>query len=436
MEEQKIIDGVVYQAVTPQTKIIDGVEYKPVAASSQIVQPSVAPKAEVVVEEPQQMTFNYSAALADFTFERVDLNNPQSILSYGDNIKDQITDILESTAQMSVNQEQAFISDEVLKTITSFDESLEAADREAAKQVGLFERFKKKILIGIGNKDAQKEEQMKTYAGRYQDYIDKINLVIENVEVLKQNALSDIDLRKTISEQMKPLIAQFEVMVEAAEEDRIAYDQQTQEIASQAQSDDDKYLVNYRSQVSDIFTKKIVELRKVLVLYKEQLQQYAQQQFTDMNIVMQADSYIRDQAPILKAQGSTQVFNKGQSDRIEQMTVLNEASNIAVENNARNNEQNVKASTDLMVNGGFKTETIAAVQQSITRANSILVNGKKQLAAKSKKDNEALKKINAELDQSQREIIALIEQASGAVAAIEENSSSKSFRTSLPKRRR
>lgn len=265
---------------------------------------------------------------------------------------------------------------------------------------------------------------MKTYSGRYQDYIEKINLVIENVEILKQNALSDIDLRKTISEQMKPLIAQFEVMIDAAEQDKLAYDQQTQEIASQVQTDDDRYLVNYRSQISDIFTKKIVELRKVLVLYKEQLQQYAQQQFTDMNIVMQADSYIRDQAPILKAQGSTQVFNKGQADRIEQMTTLNEASNIAVMNNARNNEQNVKGSTDLMVNGGFKTETIAAVQQSISRANSILLNGKKQLVAKSKKDNDALIKINAELDQSQREIIALIEEASGAIQAIEENSNS------------
>lgn len=436
MGEKIIIGGVEYQAVTPapQTQVINGVTYQTVSS----VQPSVAPKAEIIVEPTNQQisTFEDNSALADFTFERVNLNEPKSILAYCDGPKAQITNILESTAQMSVNQEQAFISDDVLKTITSFDESLAEADREAAKQEGFLARVKKGLLLKLGSEKVEKEEQMKTYAGRYQDYIGKINLVIENVEVLKQNALSDIDLRREITEQMKPLIQQMEMMIEAGEEDKNAYDQETANIAATDQSEDAKYLVQYRSQISDIFAKKIVELRKVLVLYKEQLQQYAQQQFTDMNIVMQAESYISDQAPILKAQGSTQIFNKGQSDRIEQLAELNEASNIAVENNARNLEANVKASVDLMVNGGFKTETIASVQQSLQRGNDVLRNGKKQLVIKTQKDNEVLKKINAQLDESQREIISLIEQTSGAVHAIEESSSKNTFRPSLPRRRK
>lgn len=436
--EERIIDGKVYRVVEenpqPETIVVDGQKLQAVSS----VQPSVAPKAEIVVEPTtsQISTVEDNSALADFTFERVDLNEPQSILSYCDNVKNQITDILESTAQMSVNQEQAFISDDVLKTITSFDESLEEADREAARQEGWLATVAKNMLIRLGSKKVEKAEEMKTYAGRYQDYIDKINLVIENVEILKQNALSDIELRKTIAEQMKPLIAQFEVMIEAGEEDKLKYDQETANIASTDQSEDAKYLINYRSQVSDIFAKKIVELRKVAVLYKEQLQQYAQQQFTDMNIVMQAESYMSDQAPILKAQGSTQIFNKGQNERISQLTELNEASNIAVENNARHLEANVKASVELMVNGGFKTETIATVQQSLQRGNDILRNGKKQLVIKTQKDNEALKKISAQLDESQRDIISMIEQTSGAIAAIEENSSKTSFRPSLPRRRK
>lgn len=413
--EEKIIDGKVYQVVEdPEVKVIDGVKYQAVSSA----QPSIDTKNEIVVEP----TNSENTALADFTFERVDLNNPQSILSYCDEVKNQITEILESTAQMSVSQEQAFISDDVIKTITSFDESLEAADRAAAKEEGLLARIAKGIRLRMGSESAQKEEEMKTYAGRYQDYIDKINKVIENVEILKQNAYNDIALRKSITEEMKPLIEQFVVMVEAGEEDRLAYDHETQNIAQTDQSDDAKYLIQYRSQISDVFAKKIVELRKVVILYKEQLQQYGQQQFTDMNIVMQADSYIRDQAPILKAQGSTQIFNRGQAERLSQMAELNELSNLAVTNNARNLEQNVKDSVDLMVNGGFKTETIATVQQSLQRGNDILKDGKKQLVIKTQKDNDALKKINAALDESQREIIALIEQTSGAVQAIQDNS--------------
>lgn len=436
--EERIIDGKVYRVVEetpqPETIVIEGKEYQAVPS----VQPSVAPKGEIVVEptNSQVSIVEENSALTDFTFERVNLNDPKSILSYCDSIKSQITGILESTAEMSVNQEQAFISDDVLKTITSFDESLEEADREAAKQEGFLARVKKGLLLKLGSEKVEKEEQMKTYAGRYRDYIDKINLVIENVEVLSENALNDINLRKAIAEQMKPLIEQMDVMIKTGEADKEAYDQETTALGQVAQTDDEKYLVQYRSQISDIFAKKLVELQKVHILYKEQLQQYNQQQFTDMNIVMQAQSYISDQAPILKAQGSTQIFNKGQGERITQLAELNEASNLAVENNTRNLEANVKASVDLMVNGGFKTETIASVQQSLQRGNEVLKNGKKQLILKTQKDNEALKKINAQLDESQREIMALIEQTAGAVQAIEDNSSKNSFRSSLPRRRK
>lgn len=435
MEQERIIAGVVYKAVSPvpQTRVIDGVEYQAVSN----VEPTVASQTEIVVEPTkQQVSTVNSNELGEFNFERVNLNEPKSILSYCDAQKAQITNILESTAQMSVNQEQEFISDDLLKTITSFDESLIEADREAAKQEGFLARVKKRFLLRMGSETVEKEEMMKTYAGRYQDYINKINKVIENVEILKQNALNDIDLRKAIAEQMKPLIQQIEIMIEAGEEDKRKYDQETANIAATDQSDDAKYLVNYRSQISDIFAKKLVELRKVLILYKEQLQQYAQQQFTDMNIVMQAESYIRDQAPILKAQGSTQIYNKAQSERIEQLATLNEASNISIENNARNLEANVKASVDLMVNGGFKTETITSVQQSLQRGNKYLSDGKKLLADKTKRDKEALMKINEQLNESQREIIALIEQTCGAVSELESDANKNTTVPSLPRKRR
>lgn len=357
-----------------------------------------------------------------YDFARVDMDEPTTILSYGQEVQDAVVDILKSTAQMSVNQEQDFIDEEMIKKITSFDEMLDAADRAAAKEEGPLGRIKKAILSLTGSKALEKSEKMKTYKGRYEDYVNNIESVVEHVEILKQNALADIELRKDIAIQIKPFIEELVEMLRVGKLDKEAYDNETVEISKTDTSIDGQYLVQRRSRISDIFGKKLNNLEKALALYKAQLQEYAMQQNNDMIVVEEADSYITDQAPLLQAQGSTQIFNRIQTDRITSLQTLNDASNVAIQNNALAIEGNTKAAVDLMVNGGFSVESLVVVQKSLQNGANILESGKKLLKDKLEKDQKALGDINALLDENQEKIISLIEDTAVAVQQVQDSS--------------
>lgn len=356
---------------------------------------------------------------ANISCARVNFNEPTSLVSYCDEIKDCVGQLLIDTANMSVNQQQAFITDEDLKLITSFDESLLQSKKEAERKEGLIEHFTKLIRLGLGSDSAKKEEEMKTYRGRYQEYCNKIRQVCDNVDVLKENAIQDIQLRSDIAHQMTPYVKKLSIMIELGKQDKAAYDEETQKIASTDDSDDTKRIVQYREGLSTFFASKLMKLEQVLVAYKEQLQSYALQQNTDMIVVDAATSYVKDQAPILNAQGSTQVFNMMQEDRIHQLSLLSEASNLAIKNNAKNLEQNTIAAKDLMLNGGIQTDALAEVQTRLQNGIKIIQQGKKELKDKIKKDQDTLAKVNALLEQNENELLSIIKTTSTAMAEID-----------------
>ena len=386
------------------------------------------PEAEVVIDMPvekgelaevrptQLLTIEEETGV---TCARVDFNNPQSLVTFCDEIKDAVGQILVDTAQMSVNQEQAFISDDDLKLITSFDTSLEQSKREAARKEGLLATLIKNIRLSMGSESAKKEEEMKTYQGRFNEYCEKLNSVVDHVRVLGDNAMLDIQLRKDITEQMTPLIKQLAMMIEVGIEDKSAYDAETARIATEEQTEDTNAIIQYRNGLSTFFDSKLQKLDKVLVAYKEQIQAYTMQQNTDMIVVDSAASFIKDTAPILQSQGSTQVFNIVQGDRLHQLQTLDQAANLAMDTNSKHLEDNVKLSVDIMVNGGITTDTLLKVQQRLQNGIGIIKEGKKQLAIKSQKDQETINKINSLLDQNQEEILQIVHDTSAAMASIQ-----------------
>ena len=59
--------------------------------------------------------YNERGELVECNFQRVDFNNPPSILSYGDEVKEAITNILNSTAQIAVSSEEYKINDSLIR---------------------------------------------------------------------------------------------------------------------------------------------------------------------------------------------------------------------------------------------------------------------------------------------------------------------------------
>lgn len=365
------------------------------------------------------VVYDNNGQIIDCQFARIDMNQPASILSYCSDVKDQISGILESTAQMSIAAEEVVLDEATINSIASFDESLDESDKQRNKKELAIVTKAKSFLAKMGVDKFEDEARLKTYKGRYDEYCRGISLVVEAVEKQKQASLNDIQLRNEIIEEMTPLIEQLEIMVKVGHEDKAKYDAETDEIRKiQPQTLDTEYEIQYREQLSEVLNNKLHELEKALVLYKEQIQTYRLQQKTDMQLTMEADSYIRDQAPILKAQGSVMVFNRQQADRITRMQKLNEKSNEALTNNARQLEQNVQATIDLMLNQGISVDTLKVVDQSLRKGVDLFRNGRAQKHQQVESQRASLKALSESLDAYQQEVIKLIQDESAVLEVL------------------
>lgn len=348
--------------------------------------------------------------LEEYTdFERVDFNNPASILRYGEDVKEEIGRILDTTAQMSTETREESLDDKLVSEISSFDKAIDGKEKNALVAAGQTVKTGVKGFLGKMGIDKFKGAESAAYKERYEDYCEKIQRVCDAVSSQKEGALGDISLRNSIIEAITPLIEKLEKIIEVGKMDKEKFDASIAELKSMAIGLASEHEIQYKTQLSELFSGKLEELTKSVVLYREQVQSYRLQQRTDMEIVMNSDSYLRDTAPILKAQGSVMVFNKLQGKRIETIARLNEATNAAIQGNAKALEQNATGAVDLSLHRGVSTETLSKLNDSLQKGVDIFKQGRIKAKQQREADRKVIETTAASLKAYQEELLHLID---------------------------
>jgi uncharacterized protein YaaN involved in tellurite resistance len=376
------------------------------------------------MKKDELIIYDEGGNIVSCNFQRIDFENPSSILSYCDDVKNEISNILESTAKMSIENKRVVIDEDLINNITGFEDSLDDSEKQASKKQLPVVSSAKKFLSNIGIKKFQKEERDATYYGRYQDYITKIDEVIKAVEEQKQASLADIELRKTITEEMKPLVDNLEEMINVGTADRDNFEKHISSLKTEEQTQDVIYQIQYEEQLLEVLNCKLNELQKSLVLYKTQIQQYRLQQSTEMQAVMSADSYIKDTAPILKAQGSVMVFNREQTTRLTALQSLNQASNEALTQNATSLSENAETAVELSLNNGIAVSTVEELDAALKKGIEVVQNGRKLKREQIEEEKRALSQLNSDLNSYQQEVLNLIDDKQ-VIANLLEDSTSK-----------
>ena len=386
------------------------------------------------MEKKELVVYGENGQIVDCKFQRVDFDQPATILSYCEDVKDEIGRILDTTAQMAVDSQEVQVDENMISAITSFDESLDESERKKEKEEKLpvvVKKFKG-ILSSITGKKEEEEET--TYKGRYQEYCRGIEEVCVAVESQKQGSLNDIQLRDSIIKELMPLIEQLEEMIKVGQIDKATYDEAIAKLKELPPNMDTEYEIQYKTQLSEVFNGKLNELEKALVLYKEQIQSYRLQQRTDMELVMNSDSYLRDSAPILKAQGSVMVFNRQQENRIKTMARLNEATNTAIVNNARELEQNAEGAVELSLNKGVSASTLSVLDASLKKGIAIYKEGRAKRQEQIEKDRQTLLDLNSSLETYQTELLQLIDDDGVMAELLKKDSSNRGTKRPPQKR--
>ena len=100
------------------------------------------------------------------------------------------------------------------------------------------------------------------------------------------------------------------------------------------------------------------------------------------------------------------------------MQKLNEKSNDALTNNARQLEQNVQATIDLMLNQGISVDTLKVVDQSLRKGVDLFRNGRAQKHQQVESQRASLKALSESLDAYQQEVIKLIQDESAVLEVL------------------
>lgn len=360
------------------------------------------------------VTYGEKGEIISCQFGRVDFNNPATILSYCDDVKDEISAILDSAAQMAIGTEEVHVDDKMLANITSFEESLDESERLKEKEANQPAIIKgiKGILATLGVKRFEKKsEEETTYKGQYEKWCEGLEEASAAIESEKQGALNEINLRNAINSEIRPLIEILEEMIKVGEIDKATFDATIEALKKLPQTQDTEYEVQYKTQLSEVFNGKLDKLRVALVALKTQEQTYRLQNNTDMQIVMEATTYISDVAPILKAQGSVMVFNRQQENRLRSLAQLNEAANTAMANNARDLEQNIQAASELGLNSGITVETLKTIEGAVRRGITITQNFRQQKQQKIAQNKQALEQLSLSLADASQELLQLADDA-------------------------
>lgn len=369
------------------------------------------------------VVYGQNGEIVQCNFQRVDLQNPSTILSYCADVKAAISNILDSTAQISIELDEIKVDEKDIARISGFSESLEESEKNEGKN-SLIRGINKGVnkFLGIFGINKGKEIfEEDNYATRFKAHCELLDKVATAVDVQKQNTLNDIELKKNIINEMIPLVNDLEVMIQVGLKDKEDYDKQTQELidTSDPNDMDAQREIQFRTQVSAIFNNKLNELEKALILYKEQIQSYRIQQNSDMELVMANDSYLQDSVPLLKAQGSVMVFNKIQTKRIARQQALDEATNAAIIENAKELQINAQAAVDLSVKGRVTMEAIEQYETAIKNGIQIFKNGKKVKQELNTKERQRLIQLNDSLNKYSEEFLNLTEGSEITISSIE-----------------
>lgn len=333
---------------------------------------------------------------------RVDFNNPPTIISYGDDVKERISILLAQTARLSKDYKEIVLDESKLNKVTSFGEELDETDKKKTKN-SLVGR-----LRNLVSKVSKKElNDPNSYKAKFEKYCSIIQEICDSVSSQKAGALADYETRNQLIQQMIPDIELLEQVIIQGEEDALKRQKEIDAMSLQTKTIDldreikrmDQYLLEFRDKLN--------KLRSALVMYKQQIEAYTNQQIIDMNIIMVAQAFVDDSAPILVAQGSVMVFNHQQAKRIESLQRINDAMNEAVRKNAEDLTQNTEDIIDLSLNNGFSTETITFVTTSLSKDIELYKKYREERKKKIDTDRSILIQNNEMLDEHRQSLLQM-----------------------------
>ena len=347
------------------------------------------------------------------SYERVDINNPATIIHYGQEVKEKIVELFQSVVENAVDYEELTITPEMIVNIESFNNTLEKRDKETEKKQNSIVRKVKVFLKEKGVKNLDTDVKKTSYKEEFDAYIAKLEESKKTIESIKNASICDAKMRDELSKKLVPYIDLLQEVIEVGKEDKLKYEKEIE--------DDKKYLndlksnpleyneikvsdleknIQFKEQLLNLFEQRINELEKNLVIYKENEAALKLQQTNEFQILLAAESYIVDVVTTLSTQAVMHVSNYNQKTRANSIKNMLDAGNYAIKKDAELLSQNTSLINDLSVNKGIYVDTVETLSNKLTESLSLYIQGREQRRIQTQIDSESIERINSTISNN------------------------------------
>lgn len=365
---------------------------------------------KIIIEQNGEVVEDSQQIIEYTEYGQVNFDDPTTILRYGSDLLNEMGNLMKDVSTMmrrdDVNLNE--LSAKIQK-LTTFNDELEELDKEKQQQLVPVNSFVKKAT-SLVSKLFGKEEASHSYADEFDKYTENLDLIAAYVEEQKNNTIADINMYKEFIKKIEPYVEKLKVLINNGEVCLNAYKVKIDDLekACILEADETKiHEVTLGKQKIELFSRKLDELRKNLVLTENTITECKLKQGPDMELVFMYDSYVSTTLPAMKIQAASMVGVRRQANALANHKQLIDATNETLQKNSQMLVGNIQEATKLSTEGNIKVETLKQLHDNIKKGIQILNDGNTKRIQTREKNERVLNELAASLEAAGQDSLGL-----------------------------
>lgn len=308
----------------------------------------------------------------EITFKRVDLNDPSSILSYGQDVIEQIDEYVLNATNV-IENEKTLNSDFFRKVdnLSNFQEKLDKLEEERKKADNKSYRFLSKLIRRIQNK----QNIELSYNQEYVNYVENVDLLVNDVNTMYENAKNDFNLFNSFINNIKPFVKVLQKVYDVGVNDKKVLEDEISYLETCEKNVNSEREIAYKKQVLDIFNDKLYSILKSQLSINNVIMQWNTRQINELRMLTSYQNFLSLDKSIIKLNGTALVGAKKQKEEAYKLNYLmNGVNNALIETSKQQNEA-INSVNELIKDGNIKAETYKTIDSYIDQGISLLKQG-------------------------------------------------------------
>ncbi len=313
----------------------------------------------------------------NINFERVDFNNPSSILEYGQDVIHEIERVINNAIKnIDEDSSPSFTFLEKVDKLSGLSNKLDELEEKRLKQNKGFSRLINKIKRAIGSND---ENLQLSYSEEYKRYIDNIDEIVFDVSKMYENSKKDFDLFNNFINSIKPYVEVLQNVYDIGIKDRNEYEKEV--ISSEnnynqnPDNSDYKREAIYKRQILDIFSEKIYQIQKSKASINEIIIQWNMRQVNAIKQLTSYKNFLSLDKSVLKLNGTALIGAKKQKEEVDLLKHLVNGVNDALLEGPKELNSVISDVNELTKDGNIKLTTISKIDEYLQTGVELLKQG-------------------------------------------------------------